>query len=67
MMLRNRFLSIVFLCFMFSCQSNSAQGNKNAKSVEQILSKLNSRDTIQLLDLSYKNIKELPDLSKFKV
>ncbi|MBA0882575.1 leucine-rich repeat domain-containing protein [Flavobacterium undicola] len=35
--------------------------------MEQILSKLNTRDTIQLLDLSYKNIKELPDLSRFKV
>ncbi|WP_413999282.1 hypothetical protein ACMDB5_01550 [Flavobacterium sp. W1B] len=43
------------------------QENKNTKSIEQILSKLDSRDTIQLLDLSYKNIKELPDLSRFKV
>lgn len=66
-MLRNPFLSLIFLCFMFSCTSNSAQGNKNTKSVEQILSKLDSRDTIPLLDLSYKNIKELPDLSRFKV
>lgn len=67
MMLRSHFLSIVFLCFLFSCKSNSVQENKNTKSIEQILSKLDSRDTIQLLDLSYKNIKELPDLSRFKV
>lgn len=66
-MLRSHFLSIVFLCFLFSCKSNSVQENKNTKSIEQILSKLDSRDTIQLLDLSYKNIKELPDLSRFKV
>lgn len=53
--------------FLFSCNSNNAQENKKSQSVEQILSKLNTRDTIQLLDLSYKNIKELPDLSRFKV
>lgn len=67
MMLKSHFIFIVFLCFLFACKINSEQGNKNTDSVEQMLSKLNSNDTIQLLDLSYKNIKELPDLSRFKV
>lgn len=58
---------LLFVFFLFSCNSNNAQENKKPQSVEQILSKLNTRDTIQLLDLSYKNIKELPDLSRFKV
>lgn len=58
---------LLFVFFLFSCNSNNAQENKKSQSVEQILSKLNTRDTIQLLDLSYKNIKKLPDLSKFKV
>lgn len=67
MILRNCFLSIVFLYFIFSCKSNNEQGNKSAKTVEHILSKLDINDTIQLLDLSYKNMEKLPDLSKFKV
>ncbi|MDO3695790.1 hypothetical protein QVZ41_13150 [Wenyingzhuangia sp. chi5] len=52
---------------MLSCTGATAQENKNIKSVEEIISKLNPLDTINLLDLSYKNIIELPDLSKFKV
>ncbi|MBA0882574.1 hypothetical protein [Flavobacterium undicola] len=67
MLSKNPFLCLIFFCFLFSYNSNIAQGNKNKKSVEEILSKLNPRDTIQLLDLSYKNIKELPNLSRFKV
>lgn len=67
MMLRNLFLSIIFLWFMFSCKSNSEHGTKNINSVEKILSLLDSRDTIHLLDLSHKKIKDLPDLSKYKV
>ncbi len=67
MKFKSCFSSILFLCIMFSCKSNSEQGNKNSKTVEHILSKLDMNDTIQLLDLSCKNMEKLPDLSKFKV
>ena len=65
-MLKKPLLLLISAYFILLCKNVAAQENKNIKSVEEIISKLNPLDTINLLDLSYKKITELPDLSKFK-
>jgi hypothetical protein len=60
------FLALVFI-IIISCKASSFQIDKNTESVEELLAKLNTNDTINLLDLSGRSLKEMPDLSKFKV
>jgi hypothetical protein len=62
----NYFLALAFI-IIISCKASSFQIDKNTESVEELLAKLNTNDTINLLDLSGKSLKEMPDLSKFKV
>lgn len=43
------------------------QDVKKEKSIVEILSELNKKDTIKYLDLSHKNLENLPDLSFYKI
>ncbi len=65
--MRKIILISFFFYLLFSCKNNIVKINEDYKTVEQILSKCNSNDTIPLLDFSNKKLKTLPDLSKFKV
>lgn len=62
----NYFLALAFI-IIISCKVSSFQINKKTESVEKLLAKLNTNDTLDLLDLSGRYIKEMPDLSKFKI
>ncbi len=62
----NYFLALAFI-LIISCKASSFQIDKKTGYVEKLLSKLNTNDTIDLLDLSGRSLKEMPDLSKFKV
>jgi len=59
-------LILLLLSGFYSCKSQSLSAGSD-ESVSQILSRLNSRDTIDVLDFSHKNLKMLPDLSAYKV